>query len=546
MNWKIDRTSGAAPIELPLEPGDRVFVVGPNGSGKSALIQQFVSSNRSTKVRRIVAHRPTGFRSERPNFIFQDRIQAEREIQSREYNVDSRWRDDQNLGHEMQSIVLSDLREKESAQARLVRDRIRKEDIAGARHASQPSESPIGQINGLFKVGNLPVSLNITDTGDTIACHRRLGATYSIAHMSDGERNAAIIGATVLTVEPGTILLIDEPERHLHRSIIEPFLTALFQQRQDCVFIVSTHDTELASVDMSARVLMVRSCEWQGNTVNSWDIDVLPKNSSVPEDLRRAILGARRRMLLVEGTDGSLDVPLYSALFPEVSVVPVGSCSDVRSSVKVLRENDDLHRVQVFGLIDRDDRSKENVDILMDEGVFALEVCAAESLYYCSEAIEIVALRQGVSLGCDSVEMVRVATEGALDSLRKPGVAEQMAARRCERKIRNAVIADLPDWRMIRDGHQIAFSQGCFDLYFEEELGKLRGLVEGREYDEIVRRYSIKHSSVFGDISRALRCRNKKDYELMVVARIREDEGFAGVVREKIGTLSYAIEKSVR
>ena len=49
-----------------------------------------------------------------------------------------------------------------------------------------------------------------------------------MAQMSDGERAAAIIAATVLVADPGTLFLIDEPERHLHRSIIEPFLSALF------------------------------------------------------------------------------------------------------------------------------------------------------------------------------------------------------------------------------------------------------------------------------------------------------------------------------
>ncbi len=51
------------------------------------------------------------------------------------------------------------------------------------------------------------------------------GPHYSVAKLSDGERNALLIAATVLSVTPETLLLIDEPERHLHRSIISPPLT---------------------------------------------------------------------------------------------------------------------------------------------------------------------------------------------------------------------------------------------------------------------------------------------------------------------------------
>ena len=75
--------------------------------------------------------------------------------------------------------------------------------------------------------------------------------------MSDGERSAALIAATVLTVKPETVLLIDEPELHLHRAIIEPFLLALFKQRTDCAFVVSTHEIALPMAHPDARVLMV-------------------------------------------------------------------------------------------------------------------------------------------------------------------------------------------------------------------------------------------------------------------------------------------------
>ena len=58
------------------------------------------------------------------------------------------------------------------------------------------------------------------------------------------------MAATVLTVDPGTTLLIDEPERHLHRAIIAPFLSALFEQRQDCAFVVSTLELYLPADSM--------------------------------------------------------------------------------------------------------------------------------------------------------------------------------------------------------------------------------------------------------------------------------------------------------
>ena len=87
---------------------------------------------------------------------------------------------------------------------------------------------------------------------------------------------AMIIAAQVITAESGTVFLIDEPERHLHRSIIEPFLSALFElRRDDCTFVISTHEVMLPVANPDAKVLMLRSCQWKGDQCVAWDADVL-------------------------------------------------------------------------------------------------------------------------------------------------------------------------------------------------------------------------------------------------------------------------------
>ena len=96
----------------------------------------------------------------------------------------------------------------------------------------------------------------------------------------------------MLTVEPGTLLLIDEPERHLHRSIIAPFLSALFDRRRDSIFVVSTHEIFLPVANPDARVLVVRSCKWEQNNAVFWDVEILEAHAALPEDLKLAILGS--------------------------------------------------------------------------------------------------------------------------------------------------------------------------------------------------------------------------------------------------------------
>jgi energy-coupling factor transporter ATP-binding protein EcfA2 len=156
---------------------------------------------------------------------------------------------------------------------------------------------------------------------------------YSTAQLSDGERNALPIAADVLTAPAGTLLLIDEPERHLHRSISSPLLMLLFARRPDCGFVISTHDIELALDHRRAATVLVRGCKFEDGVAVRWDADLLAPEADIGEDLKRAVLGARRKLIFVEGTGASLDKSLYNILFPEASVVAAQSCRNVEQAV---------------------------------------------------------------------------------------------------------------------------------------------------------------------------------------------------------------------
>ena len=140
------------------------------------------------------------------------------------------------------AVLPFDLVAKENARARLISDHVGSGNIKKAKQIAAESPSLFEQLNELLRTGTLAVTLENSNDEEVLARHRDSSEPFDISRMSDGERNAVIIAATVLTVVPGTLLVIDEPERHLHRSIIEPFLSAVFERRTDCAFVVSTHE----------------------------------------------------------------------------------------------------------------------------------------------------------------------------------------------------------------------------------------------------------------------------------------------------------------
>ena len=253
MNWNIPQNSGQ-PLPISLKDYDRLFIVGANGSGKSALIQHLVSSNPGKKIRRISAHRQTWFQSGSIDLTPQSRKQFDRDSMHDELQDQARWRD--FYANQRQSAVLFDLVAKENTRARLIAHHVDSGNTQKAEKTSAESPSPFDQLNELLGIGTFAVTLENSNDEEILARHQDGSGPFSIAQMSDGERNAAILAANVLTVEPGSVLLIDEPERHLHRSIIKPFLSALFERRRDCLFVVSTHEIALPVANPEARCLM--------------------------------------------------------------------------------------------------------------------------------------------------------------------------------------------------------------------------------------------------------------------------------------------------
>ena len=535
LTFEIPRISDI-PLRLTIFPGDRIFVTGANGSGKSALIQHLVSSNRNKKIRRISAHRRTWLQSGSLDITPQARRQFDENSSRREVREESRWSD--QYAHERQAAVLFDLVAVENERARLITSLVDSHETEKAERVSSTVASPFDQLNELLSLGNLAIRLKHSKGEEILARHHMANESFSIAKMSDGERNAAIIAATVLTVEPGTVLLIDEPERHLHRAIIEPFLSALFQLRNDCAFLISTHEIALPATDKEASTLIVRLCSWDGDKGSAWEIDLLEPYSDLPEDLKRAILGSRRKILFVEGeSSGSLDLPLYSALFPGISIVPKGSFSEVHKAVAGLRQSQGHHHVEAFGLIDRDNLSENDVKRLAKGFVFALNVYSVEALFYCAESIAAVAHRQAETLGRDADEMFEAATKAALDALHGSNIAERMAARRCERIVRNQIGSYLPNWKDIVGRAQVNFSFSV-ESPFPRELAQFRKLLSDSRLDQLVARYPLRETDALDAVSRALEIRTRDLYQQTLIARVREDTTLAQKIRDRTGPLS--------
>ena len=259
----------------------------------------------------------------------------------------------------------------------------------------------------------------------------------------DGERNALLIAGNVLTAPSGTLLIIDEPERHLHRSIISPLLSQLFERRSDCGFVISTHDHDLPLEIPGARILLLRSCHFNGQNVESWDADELPADVPIDDLLKRDLLGGRRNILFVEGTESSLDKLLYSLIFPMVSVVPKGSCHDVERAVSGVRAGEGFHWLRAFGITDGDGYAPDQMEKKRARGVYALPFYSVEAIYFHPTIIERIAKRMASIRGDDSSAVIEKALAVGVASITDH--TERLSGKVAKKAVRKLITEQIPN-----------------------------------------------------------------------------------------------------
>lgn len=208
---------------------------------------------------------------------------------------------------------------------------------------------------------------------------------FSGSEMSDGEKVGLYLISQVLLAEKDCILIIDEPELHLHKALMIRLWNKLEEHRNDCTFIYITHDLDFAVSKPLSKLIWIQSYK-----NNIWNWKEINPNEVIPENLFLEILGSKKSILFVEGDKGSLDIQIYQAYYENFTVIPCGSCEKVIEAVKGLKNHSDLHDKKVYGLIDRDFRPEEQTNSLKTEGVFCLGLNKVENLFLVPEIVEIV------------------------------------------------------------------------------------------------------------------------------------------------------------
>lgn len=428
--FQIPNSDQQTPIAI--EPGSSVVFVGANGSGKTRLAV-FIEDAAGIDAHRISAHRALRLDPAVPKIRGADALRKLRfgwdhENATIVHRATSRWADSKpavGMLNDFDSLL----------QALFADQSVTTLDTHNQARSGTLTQATPTKFETLSAIWQrlLPHRQLIISGDDIQVSVVGVSGTYPASDMSDGERAIFYLLAQSLVAAESSLLIIDEPELHVHPSIMSNLWDEIEAARKDCAFIFITHDLHFAAT-RAAQKYVVKSYV----STPSWAIELVPDDTGFSEEVTTLILGSRRPILFVEGAGTSLDLAIYRCCYSEWTVIPRGSCEQVIHAVVTMRANAQLTRVTCAGIVDADDYTQDEIHYLNGLGVYPLSVSEIENLILLPEVSRVIVQTEGYA-GADLEQQLSKLHSAIFSTLQSPAAIEEVVVRYCRRRIDRAL-----------------------------------------------------------------------------------------------------------
>ena len=510
--------------ELTLEAGKTTIIIGANGSGKTRLAV-YLEEQLGEKAHRIAAHRALSLN---PNV---DKIP---EAKARQYL---------SYGISMNGISITDrkyYRWDNKAPTILLNDFDRLLQYLFAQQNNLAVENN-QKLNRREKITNSKTKLDILQevwerllplkklhiTADDIRVSS-IGiesADYSASEMSDGERAVFYILGQVLSANEDSILIFDEPELHIHKSIISNLWDEIEKLRPDCSFLMITHDIEFAATRV-AKKYVIRNYY----SAPAWDISELP-DSELDEQTITLILGSRKPILFVEGEKTSLDMETYRLCYPEWTVIPKGACKDVIQAVSSLRKlNKDMPilNIKCAGIVDRDTRDSSQIHELEEQGIKVLLCSEIENIFSLSSVVHEVLKIEGFN--GNELNNKKEQFKGRLLDYIKNDLSddklEKFVVKRIHRRIDNYLKnIDLSNTQNSKEmkgkltSEMVALTDSKINEWISEMKDEIQECINNQDIDRLL--YIYENKGLLNETALILKSTRKPDFENWLMRQMK-------------------------
>lgn len=418
-----------------IEDKQSIVLLGANGAGKTRMSVWIDENNPELNIHRISAQKslnmpeyvsPTELKKAEDNFLY-GTTNDDRDWLKRYGKKNSRW------GNEPEIHMLNDY---QSLMEFLMTENFEKSIEYREKHKDGnpefDNETKLEKIKKIWEKVITHRKLKICAGKIEVESIGENTEKYNGNLMSDGERAIFHYIGEVVSAKDNSLIIIDEPENHLHNSILEKLWNEIEAERQDCVYLYITHNLDFARSRNNAQII------WIKNMLDKqkWDFELL-NSDEFSDDLLLEILGNRQGILFIEGTpDKSIDRKLYSRLFPKYTIMPLEGCASVIQATKSYNKLPMLHYKIIKGIVDRDRRTEDEINSLLQDKIYVPSVAEIENLFLIPQVIELVARKQSI----ENVDVLLEQTKEKTIEFLKLHLEEQallFTKKRCQNTINN-------------------------------------------------------------------------------------------------------------
>lgn len=356
------------------------------------------------------------------------------------------------------------------------------------------------------------------------------GDSYTAGKMSDGEKLVFYLIGAILYAPVDSLLIVEEPEILLHDSIKNQLWDEIEDMRPDCTYIYLTHDIDFAASRRDSERLWIRSYNADEHI---WDYELIESNESFPEEVYMEILGSRKPILFIEGTDSnSIDSRLYPLIFPDYMVKPMGGCQKVIETTKAFSQLKDFHTLDSKGIVDRDRRTEGEIEYLREQHIYVPEVAEVENLLMLEPVIKTVARR----LMKDPESVFSQVKENVIKLFLKDLNSQVLlhARHRVQKKLETVLNRKMNTVDELNEYVESIRETVHVQEIYSEIAQRFRQYADTGDYKNILRVYNQKGMLPQSRLCNICGISNKESYLNLILSILKENKEDADVVRTSI------------
>lgn len=373
----------------------------------------------------------------------------------------------------------------------------------------------------------------ITATKGKIAIRNRSGKDLiGIKNLSRGEKAGLYYISSVLLAPEQSLILVDSPTLFLHPTAVGVLWDNIERLRPDCRFVYDTNDANFASGQPRRTAIWIKD---YNAAEHSWRYQIIA-GGELPDEIFLQMMGSRRPILFTEGdTSHSIDIRLYSVVFPEFTVKPLGSCDKVIESTRTMQSLKSMHRIESYGLVDRDRRSDQEVEYLRAKKILVPEVAEIENIFLSPGVVETMAEIRGRN----PKKVMKTVRQEVIHKFEEllDSQALQHTRHRMKRDVERKIDAKFTCITALELHIKSLIKKLKPRETYQQLLAEFKRMAHGGDYEGILRVFNHKPMFTSSCVARSLGYSNIDDYVSGVISTMKHNDSNAEKLRTEIRKL---------